>query len=635
MADRRLGFGCDADGFVEATVMAKALAASVGEDARRFVMLRFWEAALGFWRGPGWLLAWALTIGLVCVVLAQVAIQYQITVWNREFFDALERRDAGTALEQCLLLLVLVAGAVLVAVIGVGGRFLTHVRWRRYLSQGLLDHWFWNGRYYRLNLISGDHDNPELRIADDARVATDAPVDFAVGLLSAAVGAVTFITVLWQVGGGIAIAGFELPGYLVIAAVLYSTMTTLAMLVVGRRFVAVAEGKNAAEADFRYFAVRLRENGESIALLGGEPEEREALGRRLDRIRDVWLALAGQYMRTTTISQSNTLLAPTVPLLLCAPKYLTGDLSLGDVMQAATAFVAVQAAFNWLVDNYPRLADWKASALRVGSLLRSLDRLEHAEAPGTVGRIERIEDDGPALRLRDVSVTLDDGTAVVAETDFGIDRGERILVVGESGSGKSTLLRAVAGLWPWGAGEVRVRRGIRMFFMPQRTYLPIGTLKRVTTYPQAPGAVEDAAVREALAHAGLEHLVDRIDDDEDWDRILSGGEKQRVAFARLFLLRPDIIVMDEATAALDSPTQDLLLQRVIDMLPGSAIISVGHRSELEDFHDRRLTLERRPEGGKLIRDEDLGQVRETAGWLARRLSGQRPRVFRGRGRTPG
>ncbi|WP_374446044.1 ABC transporter ATP-binding protein/permease [Stella sp.] len=609
--------------------MAKAL--SAGEEERRLVMARFWQSALGFWRGPGWAAAWSLTVALVAIVLAQIAVQYQVTVWNREFFDALERRDGSTVLSQCLVLLGLVAASVALGVASVAGRFATHIRWRRFLSRALLEHWFWNGRYYRLNLMRGDHDNPELRIADDARLATDAPIDFAVGLLSAAVGAATFVTVLWRVGGSIAVAGWTVPGYLVIAAVLYSGIATAAMMMVGRRFVAVAERKNAVEADFRYFAVRLRENGESIALLGGEAEEREALARRLERIGRAWWRLAGQHMRTTTVSQTNTLLAPTVPLLLCAPKYLSGTMSLGDVMQAATAFVAVQTAFNWLVDNYPRLADWKASAVRVGSLLRSLDVLEHAEAPGTVGQIVHGEGDGPALRLSDVSVTLDDGTSVVAETDFAIARGQRVLVVGESGSGKSTLLRAIAGLWPWGGGEVRRRRGASVFFMPQRPYLPIGSLKRVAAYPQAPDAVTDAAVRTALETAELGHLASRLDDEDDWDRILSGGEKQRIAFARMFLLRPDIVIMDEATSALDARMQDAMMRRLATGLPDSAVVSVGHRSELEQFHDRRLTLARHPDGAQLVRDEALARVRDTAGWLARRLSDPGARVFR-RGR---
>ena len=612
--------------------MAKALPA--GEEERRLIMARFWQSALGFWRGPGAAVAWALTSALVVIVLAQIALQYELTVWNRNFFDALERRDGSTVWSQCLLLLGLVAASVALGIASVAGRFYTHIRWRRHLSNGLLDHWFWNGRYYRLNMMRGDHDNPELRIADDARLATDAPIDFAVGLLSAAVGAITFITVLWRVGGGIEIGGWTIPGYLVVTAILYSAVATGAMLVVGRRFVAVAERKNAIEADFRYCAVRLRENGESIALLEGEKEEREALGRLLDRIRSAWWALGGQHMRTTSVSQTNTLLAPTVPLLLCAPKYLAGTMSLGDVMQAATAFVAVQTAFNWLVDNYPRLADWKASAVRVGSLLRSLDILEHNEAPGTIGQIVHTrsnsddEPDAPALRLSDLSVTLDDGTGVVAETDVAIGRGERVLVVGDSGSGKSTLLRAIAGLWPWGGGEVRLLCGARIFFMPQRPYLPIGSLKRVAAYPQAPEAIADDDVRAALEMAELGHLADRLDESEDWDRILSGGEKQRVAFARMFLLRPDIVIMDEATSALDAGTQERMMRRLVAELPGSAVVSVGHRSELAAFHDRRLTLERRPEGARLVRDEALARVRNTAGGLARRRSDPRARVFR-------
>ncbi|MCC7276576.1 MAG: ABC transporter ATP-binding protein/permease [Alphaproteobacteria bacterium] len=604
--------------------MAKTLAAPAGDEDRRLVMLRFWESAFGFWRGKGAAAAWALTVGLIAIVLLQIFVQYRVTVWNRDFFDALERRDGSAIGSQTLLLMPLIAAGVTLAVLAVGGRMITQIRWRRHLSSGLIEHWLWNGRYFQLNMMQGDHDNAELRIAEDARVATEAPVDFAVGILTAAVGAVTFIVVLWRVGGSITIGdGIEIPGFLVITAIVYATLTTLATLVFGRKFVDVAERKNGREADFRYAAVRMRENGESIALLGGEAEERDALGRLLDQVRSAWVAFCGQHMRTTAISQGNIALAAVVPLILCAPKFLAGGMSLGDVMQASTAFVAVLAAFSWLIDNYPRLADWKASAVRVGSLLRSLDVLEDAEGSGTVGRIAHVEDDGPALHLCDVSVTLDDGTAVVSETDVGIDRGERVLVVGESGSGKSTLLRALAGLWPWGGGEVRVRRGAKLFFMPQRPYLPIGSLKRVTTYPQSPDEVADDQVAEALHNAELGHLVERLHEEEDWDRILSGGEKQRVAFARLFLLRPDIIVMDEATAALDSRTQDVLMRRLLEMLPDSAIISVGHRSELEAFHDRRLTLARREDGARLVRDEQLGRIRPTAGWLARRLVGAR------------
>ena len=590
---------------------------------RREAALRFWESAAGFWRGPGAVVAWALIVGLILLVVLQTTVQYLITVWNKEFFNALEKKDAAAVWQVSLFLPLLVVASTAVGVSSVFGRMRTQLLWRRHLTNGLLDHWLWNGRYYQLAMIDGDHNNAEMRIAEDGRIATEAPIDFAVGLFAAFLSAVTFITVLWRVGGGITIGGeggVYLPGYLVIAAVIYSGITTTAMLVFARRFVSVVEGKNGAEADFRYALIRLRENGESIALLGGEEEERAGLASLFGGIRRAWVGLCGQLMRTTTIYQSNLVLAPVAPLVLCAPKFLAGTMSLGDVMQAATAFVAVQWAFNWLVENYPRLADWKASAIRVGSLLRSLDRLEAAEEPDVAGRISRIEDDGPGLHLVNVSVTLGDGTAVLSETDVGIGKGERVLVIGESGSGKSTLLRALAGLWPWGGGEVRIRRGASLLFMPQKPYIPTGTLKRVATYPGDPDATPDEAVRQAMTDAELDHLAERIGEKDDWDRILSGGEKQRIAFARMFVHRPDIIVMDEATAALDSKTQDVLMRKLIELLPQSAIVSVGHRTELEAFHDRRLTLERHADGARLVRDEALRASRRTAGCLARRLA---------------
>ncbi|MET0531459.1 MAG: ATP-binding cassette domain-containing protein, partial [Microvirga sp.] len=288
------------------------------------------------------------------------------------------------------------------------------------------------------------------------------------------------------------------------------------------------------------------------------------------------------------------------------PKYLAGTMTLGDVMQASSAFVTVQQSFNWLVENYPKLADWTASANRVAGLMAALDKLERAEKVGA-GRIDRSEEgEGSALQLNGVSVTLDDGTAVVGETEVAIDAGERVLVVGESGTGTSTLIRAIAGLWPWGEGQVLIRRGAKLFFMPQRAYVPIGTLKRAVAYPRSAEDVSDEAVVEALTDAGLGHLKDRIHDEEAaWERTLSGGEQQRLAFAQLFIQRPDIIVMDEATSALDPESQDVMMERIAERLPEAALVSVGHRPELEAFHDRRLVLARRENGARLVADEPL------------------------------
>lgn len=429
------------------------------------------------------------------------------------------------------------------------------------------------------------------------------------GILNSVITAVTFIGVLWFVGGDLPIgksdAPLVIPGYLVLAAIIYSALASLAMVAIASRFVAVSEATNQAEAEFRYALTRLRDNGESIALLGGEREEQAGLRRSLDRVLFQWLRLCYQHMRSTLVSNSNSVLAPVVPLVLCSPKYLAGTMTLGEVMQATAAFVQVQSAFNWLVDNYPRLADWMASARRVGSLLMSLDYLDAMTSPGSRGTIERARYTGSAIRLRDLSVTLDDGTVVINDADVLIKPGERVLVMGESGTGKSTLVRAIAGLWPWGTGKISIPEGMKLFLMPQNPYLPLGSLRRVITYPLSADGIADETLFELMRLTGIEHLCGRLDEEATWDQILSGGEKQRIAFIRLLLHRPDIVVMDEATSALDPSSQERLLTLIAERLPRSSIISVAHRPELQAFHQRVLVFEHRPGGARLISDDHI------------------------------
>ena len=590
------------------------------QQSRQYLLARFWESALGFWRRGGGRTAWLLTFMVIAIALVNLVLQYRLNVWHRVTFDALDKRDGSGLLSQALIFFPLIAAIVGVAATATFAKMTLQRRWREWLNAHVLDHWLTAGRYYQLNLVPGDHTNPEYRVAEDLRMSVDAPVEFLIGVFSAVSSAIVFIGVLWFIGGELTVplgsTVLRIPGFLVVAAFIYAMLASGSMVMIARAFISVSENKNQAEADYRYMLTRLRENGESIAMLGGGNEERAGLDGAFSTVRQRWYELMMQYIRTTLVSHSSSGLAPIIPILLCAPKYVAGTMTLGEVMQAASAFMIVQVAFNWLVENYPRLADWTASASRLASLLVSLDRLERAEREETTGRIVRKEAEAGVLRLRDVSVTLDDGSAVVNEADIEIARGEKVLVVGESGTGKSTLVRAIAGLWPWGRGEILVKFD-GLFLMPQKPYVPLGTLRRAVTYPLSPEEVDDAVVRATVEDVGLGHFLDRLDEDANWEHVLSGGEKQRLAFARALLQRPDTIVMDEATAALDPLSQEHLMRLLLERLPEATVISVGHRAELEAFHTRKLVLEYHADGARLVSDES---IRKAFGRSARLLS---------------
>ena len=594
---------------------------------RRYLLKRFWMSARGFWGNSGHRIAWFGSVGLLLLIVFYVAVQYGINLWNRKIFDAIDKRDSATVLWLSAAFFPLAFTSVALGVAQVFARMGIQRRWRAWLTDNVVSRWLNHGRYYQLNLVAGDHKNPEYRIAEDLRIATDAPVDFIAGVTSALLSAATFIVVLWTIGGALSVslAGTTLtiPGFLVVAAVAYAALASTAMAVIGRRFVAISENRNQAEAEFRYVLTRVRENGESIALLGGETEERDGIDKSLRGVLRQWARLCGQHMRTTIVSQGSNIIAPVLPVLLCAPKFLDGSMTLGQVMQAASAFTIVQSAFGWLVDNYPRLADWNACARRIASLMMSIDSLERAESGDDIGRIVRGETkDKSMLSLSELTVTLGDGTAVVDQAEVLVEPGERLLVAGDSGSGKSTLVRAISGLWPWGSGRIDIHPDRRLFMLPQRPYVPAGTLRRATAYPGAADDWTTEQIEEALDKVGLTHLKDKIEDEEaPWDQTLSGGEKQRLAFARLFLHNPDIVVLDEATSALDAKSQDKMMELLIKELPSATLVSVAHRAELEDFHSRKIVLARRKGGAKLVRDIDLvprkGKRRLLGRWLRR------------------
>jgi putative ATP-binding cassette transporter len=594
-------------------------------NVQRALVRRFAHSARGFWTGDQRRVAWLMTGSLVVLIVLQIVASYRINVWNREIFDALEKKDSAAVVHQAWIFVPLAVFSITVAILVVWARLRIQRRWRAWLTEHVGDRWLNEGRYYQLNLVAGEHKNPEHRLTEDMRIATEAPVDLASGILTAFLTSATFIGVLWFVGGDLTIdwngAELTIPGYLVISVVIYCVVISSSMLLIARSFVPTAERKNQSEAEFRYALTRLRENGESIAILGGEEEERAGLAELLSNVVRSYAKLAGQYMRTMFVSHGNYIIASVIPIILCSPKYLAGTMTLGQVMQATAAFIQVQYAFNWIVDNYPRLAEFTASARRVASLMVSLDHLDKAE----LGAIRRSEiSEGAAIRLKDVSVELTDGTVVIDDADVVLQLGEKLLLAGDSGSGKSTLVRAIAGLWPWGEGEIALKPGARLFMMPQRPYVPLGTLRRAATYPQAADSIDDAQLKKALDTVGLGHVVERLDEEEvSWDQVLSGGEKQRLAFARLLLEKPDIVVMDEATSALDTESQGKLMEMIGRELPEVAIISVGHRAELEAFHDRKLNLVRRKGGSRLVAGDITAPPIGVVGLLMKRWRGPR------------
>jgi putative ATP-binding cassette transporter len=347
---------------------------------RRRLFARFWRAASRFWQGRWARVAWSLTVVLVLIVLLQLLVQYLLNLWNRHFFDALERRDAAALWKQAQLFVPLAAASIGLAATSVWGRMTMQRKWRESVTRQVIEYWLAKDHFRRLNHLASGSENPEYRISEDVRVATDAPVDLVMALLASVLTAITFLSVLWSVGGALTLDAFgrtwTIPGYLVIGVIVYSSLFSSAMIVVGRQLTAVIEEKNQAEAQFRAAADRLHQDRDSPRAGPGSKADRRTLWMSVHTVLMRWRSLLWQLVRTTLVSHGNFILAPVVAWFLCAPKYLAGTMSLGELTQAAAAFVTVQSAFNWLVDNYGRLADWRSSVNRVATLLLALDTLD-------------------------------------------------------------------------------------------------------------------------------------------------------------------------------------------------------------------------------------------------------------------
>lgn len=565
------------------------------------VVRDFFALACGWWRGATARRAWFLTAALAALLVVNVGINFLVNAWNRRFFDALEATETTTVAWAVAAFIGLVFCAAAVGVGVVMSRETLQVRWREWLVATLLDRWIGRQRYYRMGLAGTEPANPEYRIADDTRMATEPIVDFAIGLVSSLVSALTFVGVLWMVGGSLTIhvgeGRFVVPGYMVLAAIVYGVVMSGLMLWIGRSLPGAVARRNEGEAKLRFELTRLRENSESVALIRGEADERRALGATYADLVGRWLGVVARHGRITWLTNSNGVFIPVLPLLLAAPKYLSGDFTLGQVTQLAGAFMQVQLAIAWLVDNYRAIAQCYASMQRVTDLSQAIDEIDGGF--GESGGVRLTPSTSGAVRLEGLTIAGRTGRPLIDTLTLTIAPGERVMISGESGAGKSTLVRALAGLWPWGSGTIALPAGGAIAFVPQRAYLPAGTLRAALTYPAQSAALDDAVLAEALAEVGLGYLAGRLDEAERWEQILSNGERQRLAVARLLVQKPDLVILDGATSALDEAGEARLMAVLVRALDGATLISVGLRPGLEALHDRKLVLARGEAGARL------------------------------------
>jgi putative ATP-binding cassette transporter len=563
----------------------------------------FLRFAGGFWRGPTRTTAWLLVLGLGLSLVLSTAVTVGLNRWQRWFFDALEKKDAETAAWAVLVFLGIIAAMAAIGVAIVITRETLQVRWRAWIVERLVGLWIGNNRFYHLSATHAEPDNPEYRISDDTRWATEPLVDIVIGLFSSIIGAAAFISILWTVGGSLKVTALGLPlvipAYMVLLALAYGALASGLMLWIGRALVGCVAAKNAAEGEFRFGLMRLRENAESVALAGGGTAEQAALKGLYGNVVARWLAIVRQHGRITWITNASGPMIPIMPLLFAAPKYFAGEFTLGEVVQLAAAFVQVQLAISWIVDNYNRLAEWFASARRVMDMVEACDGLDRDLAclGGNGIVVERTEDS--ALVVSRLAVTSADGRPLVAADGIRIPQGSRVHVHGTTSAGKSSLVRALSGLWPWGRGTIGVPRSARVMVVPQRPYLPTGTLRGALLYPDRSVAVTEAEIRVALGDAGLDHLADRLEATERWDQVLGNGERQRLCVARALIHRPDILLLDDALAALDEASQTALEDRLTQRLPGATLISLGQRPRASAPGILHFTIERRPHGAVL------------------------------------
>lgn len=558
----------------------------------------WWRLVLPYFKSEEWPIAIVLLVGAIALTFGLVAFEVQFNQWNRRFYDAIQNKDEAGFWKEIIFFSWLAAlYIVLLVARGVVSPYL-RLRWRRWLTGRYLAHWLDGRGYYRIEL-QRTVDNADQRIAEDLRQLGEYTMTLLLGLLSAVATLVSFLVILWELSGPLSLApiGIDvtIPGYMAWVCLAYALVGTVLANMVGRRLIPLNFMKQRYEANFRYALVRVRENAEGIALYNGEQREADTLNARFSDVFangfKVLMTQAQLYFYQYSYGQ----IAIVFPFIVTAPRFFAGAITFGVMTQTASAFGQVQGALSFFIDNYVSLAEMRAVMDRLKGLQIATD-----DRPSTSLNVVP-QAGGSTVGAEALTLSLPNGQTLLKDAKIELPKGRATLISGASGSGKSTLFRALAGIWPFGKGHVHVPQGARVLFLPQKPYIPIGTLRDAVKYPDEQSTASDAEVVAALQAAQLGHLTGRLDEEAHWTNMLSGGEQQRLAVARALVFKPDWLFMDEATASLDEPSEAAIYQALKEKLPGTTMVSIGHRSTLRQWHDHRVELQRAPgETGRLV-----------------------------------
>jgi vitamin B12/bleomycin/antimicrobial peptide transport system ATP-binding/permease protein len=561
----------------------------------RSTLATVWRIAAPYFRSEDKWAGRGLLAAVIVIELAVVFLTVLFNRWNNVFYNALQERNQAVFTYQIGYFCVLAAFWIGLKVYQLYLNQWLQIRWRRWMTARYLGGWLHEANHYRMQLLGDAADNPDQRIAEDTQRFVEQTLSLGIGLLSAVVTLASFIVILWELSNEAPLHLFgkdiPIPGYLVWGALIYALLGTLLTHLIGRPLVGLNFQQQRLEADFRFNLVRTRENAEQIALLRGEPVERSRLLSRFGAVVENWLAIMQRTKKLTAFTSTYSQVSVIVPYVLIAPAYFADKIQLGGMMQTANAFSSVQDALSFFISSYRTLAEWQSVVARLSGFETAIANA--ATLPASADSIHRESSTGSAaIDLRQLLVKLPNGSPVVAADSISLRGDERTLVTGPSGSGKSTLFRAIAGIWPFGTGSIAIPAKASLMMLPQRPYLPNGSLQAAIAYPAEAGAYGPDQVREALIAVGLPKLASRTGEEEHWNRMLSLGEQQRLGLARALLHAPQYLFLDEATASLDEASEAALYRLIEQKLPATTIVSIGHRSTLEAFHQRNVVLAR-------------------------------------------